>query len=190
MTESASTQKRSTRLRVNGLAMPDLDRRARWTRAITSWTVTLVGLLVLTYVLGVLRAPDLPNEAPAFTSRTTQGEPFALTSLRGRPVVLNFWAIWCGPCRFETPAISRFAARHPEVAVIGVVAPESPERLRAAISELEISYPVVRGTASIFDAYGVDTFPTTVFIDEAGQVVSAHIGLMLDPQFEVAALSF
>jgi thiol-disulfide isomerase/thioredoxin len=151
--------------------------------------LTILGVLVFMYVMGVVRAPDLPDQAPTFTARTLSGATFDLASLKGQAVVLNFWATWCGPCRFEVPAVSRFAARHPDIAVVGVVSPEPLAQVRRAVGELEIDYPVVLGSPEILAAYAITTFPTTIFVDSEGRVSNAHVGAMLDPQLELAALS-
>jgi len=164
-------------------------RGATARRTVTSWGLTLLGALVLMFVLGIARAPSLPEIAPTFSAPSVDGTPFDLAQLRGQPVVLNFWATWCGPCRFEVPALSRFAKRHPEIAVIGVVSPEPIAQIAAAIDDLAVDYPVVRGTPKVLSLYGVTTFPTTVFIDAEGRVRTAHVGAMLDPQLELAALS-
>lgn len=168
--------------------MANIDRGARVRGVVISWVLTILGILVITYVAGRLRAPDLPDEAPAFTARLLTGEVFELEALEGQSVVLNFWATWCGPCQFEIPAFSRFAARHPEIAVLGVVAPEPRARIVAAVRDLEIDYPVVLGTKEILDVYGVTTFPTTIFVGPDGRIQTAHGGLMLDPQLEFAGL--
>ena len=161
----------------------------RVTRSITSWTLTIISVLVILHVVGQLRAPHFEAESPLFSAQTTTGAPFALSDLRGRPVLLNFWATWCTPCRLEAPALSRFAARHPEIAVIGVVSPTDPRVLDATIAELGIDYPIVLGTRELLATYEITTFPTTLLIDATGKVISAHVGLMLDPQLEWVRLS-
>lgn len=150
-----------------------------------SWLITLVVILAVSFAVGTLRAPSLPEEAPDFQAQTLGGEVVRLGDLKGRPVVLNFWATWCGPCRFEVPAISRFAKRHPDIAVWGVAVEPAP-RIRQAIDELEIDYPVLLGSPELLATYGVTTFPTTVFIDRDGRVRSAHVGALWDPQLELA----
>ena len=169
--------------------MADGDKWGRAKRTLTSWSLTILSVLVVMYALGRMRAPALPEEAPSFTARTATGETFDLAALRGQGVVLNFWATWCGPCRFEVPALSRFAARHPEATVVGVVAPEPLERVHRAITELEIDYLVVLGTPALLRTYGVTTYPTTIFIGPDGRIESAHAGVLLDPQLELSALA-
>lgn len=158
----------------------------RFAREAAIWVVVaLLGLAVV----GRLRAPDLPERAPAFALPDLDGGTVRLEALRGRPVVLNFWATWCPPCRVEIPAFSRLAARRPDVAVLGIAADGTPETLRAAATELGATYPILRGTPAVFAAYGVTTYPTTVVLDAEGRVVHAHTGLMLDPHLSFALAS-
>jgi thiol-disulfide isomerase/thioredoxin len=166
-----------------------MNAPGRWGRLgqrTMSWLMTLVVIVGVAFALGTLRAPDLPERAPDLQARTLAGEPVALATLKGRPVLLNFWATWCGPCRFEIPAISRFAKRHPDMTVWGVTV-EPVFRVQEAIDELDIDYPVLLGDSELLDAYGVTTFPTTIFIDGEGRIHSAHVGALWDPQLELAA---
>lgn len=166
---------------------PPWSRRVlRFVREAVIWlVVALVGLAVV----GRLRAPDLPERAPAFALTDLDGGTVRLEALRGRPVVLNFWATWCPPCRVEIPAFSRLAARRPDVAVLGIAADGTPETLRAAAAELGATYPILQGTPAVFAAYGVTTYPTTVVLDADGRVVHANTGLMLDPHLSFALAS-
>jgi thiol-disulfide isomerase/thioredoxin len=159
-------------------------------RAVRSLLITLLVVGVLAYALGLFRAPELPEQAPDFTLPTLSGNLVTLSDLRGHTVVLNFWATWCGPCRFEIPAFARFSRDHPKVVVLGVVAREERETIEASVEELEIPYPVLLGDARTFQSYGIDTFPTTVVVGPDGAVRTAHAGIMLDPQLRWAAWSW
>ena len=154
-------------------------------RRVLGWArdLALVAALGLALMIGFgwARAPSLPDEAPGFTLADLDGQPVSLADLRGRTVVLNFWATWCGPCRMEAPAFASFAEAHPDVAVIGIVADGPPAKVRKVSGELGISYPVLMGEPETFRAYGVDTFPTTVVVAPDGSVRWAHTGLMLRP---------
>ncbi|MGM0575003.1 MAG: TlpA family protein disulfide reductase [Myxococcota bacterium] len=157
------------------------SRRRRVARTVASWVLTLAAAAVLFHVVGSLRAPDLP-EAPGFDLQDLEGGTVRLEDLRGKPVILNFWAPWCGPCRLEAPAFSRFAADHPDFAVVGVSDPSPEADIRAAVEDLGIDYRVLVGDAAALAAWGVDTFPTTFVLDAEGRIVTSHSGLMLDPQ--------
>ncbi|MCA9568115.1 MAG: TlpA family protein disulfide reductase [Myxococcales bacterium] len=153
-----------------------------WRRVLTTWVLPLVGAALLMQAVGWLRSPALPAEAPAFTLRTPEGETVSLADFRGRTVVLNFWATWCGPCRMEAPSFDAFATNNPDVAVLGLAQDPKPALVRATAEKLGIHYPVVLADAATLQAYGITTFPTTVVVSPEGEVRTAHTGLMFRPQ--------
>ncbi len=161
-------------------------------RRVLRSVVELAGLLllglVLMVVVGQLRAPDLPDQAPDFELLDLDGKTVRLSDLRGAPVVLNFWATWCGPCRVEIPAFSSYADAHPDIVVLGIATDGAAPELRAAARKLDIRYPVLVGDDRTVAAYGVDTLPTTVVVDAEGNISSAHAGLMLQPQLWLSVL--
>lgn len=140
-------------------------------------------LLVSLGLFGWLRGPVVPDVAPAFTLSDLAGKPVTLAELKGRRVVLNFWATWCAPCLAELPMLKAFAAAHPELTVVGVAVDE-PGPVRARVARSELAYPVVIGTREVVEAYGVQSFPTTVVVDEEGRVRWTHTGMMLRPHLE------
>ena len=142
--------------------------------------------LVVIGVAGRLRGPDLPPEAPAFALADLEGRTVRLSDYAGRPVVLNFWATWCMPCRVEAPSFDAFARAHPEIPVLGIAADGTPDELRAAADELGISYRILRADRATLRAYGVDVYPTTVIVDRRGRVTVSHAGLMLRPHLWLA----
>lgn len=137
---------------------------------------------IVSTVAGRLRAPDLPEQAPAFTLQNLDGERVSLRDYRGRQVVLNFWATWCGPCRVEVPSFSSFAREHPEIPVLGIAVDGTPDELRRGAEELGIDYPVLVGDAATVRAYGASTVPTTVVVGPEGEVQATHVGVLLGPQ--------
>ncbi|MFT5430833.1 MAG: thiol-disulfide isomerase/thioredoxin [Myxococcota bacterium] len=138
--------------------------------------------LIVGHVAGAIRAPDLPEQAPDFAVKDTDGEVFRLSEHQGKRIVLNFWATWCMPCRIEAPAFSRWSERNPDALLIGIAADGTDEELRAAAADLGITYRIARGYPELLKRYDVTTFPTTVVIGEKGDVVTAHTGLLTDPQ--------
>lgn len=160
---------------------------ARIGRAALDWGLTLAAVAAVWLIVGALRAPDLPEQAPDFSLRGLDGAVVTLSALQGQTVVLNFWAEWCGPCRQEIPTFSRFADEHPEVAVLGVATDGTAQELRRAVQKLDIRYPVLIADSATQRAYGVETLPTTVVVGPDGDVRSAHAGIMLGPQLRWAA---
>lgn len=118
------------------------------------------------------------HAAPDFTVQLIEGGTFTLSEARGRPVVINFWASWCPPCRAEIPDISVYASAHPEVEVIGVAVRDVDDDSRAFATEIDASYPLAFGTTAVEDAYPTIGLPVTYVIDEAGTVTDVVNGIV------------
>ncbi|MFP4374216.1 MAG: TlpA family protein disulfide reductase [Spirochaetaceae bacterium] len=121
--------------------------------------------------------------APAFTLERLDGESFSLKEARGRPVVINFWATWCGPCRVEMPVKKRLAAELGDrVAFVGVNLTTSEGGVgvvRDYVEEFSIEYPIVLDArGEVQQLYGVRGTPTTYIIDADGEVVHRFMGAM------------
>lgn len=162
-----------------------VSRGTRIWRAVREWGVSLLLAAVVFHLVGQLRAPDLPDAAPDFTLAVLDGDTVTLSDLQGAPVVLNFWAPWCGPCRAEVPQFSRFARANPEVHVLGIATDGAPAQLRASKKKLGMDYPVLLGDSETVSTYGVSTLPTTVVVGPDGRVVGAHTGMLTLPQLEL-----
>jgi cytochrome c biogenesis protein CcmG/thiol:disulfide interchange protein DsbE len=112
------------------------------------------------------------------------GDPGArmqLAELRGRPVVLDFWATWCGPCALQAPILDRIARRHEKkgLVVLGVNVDDGPEIARAYAAKKGLSYPiVVDESRDASGRYGVDKLPSLVVIDKQGRIVAYLTGLV------------
>jgi thiol-disulfide isomerase/thioredoxin len=128
---------------------------------------------------GPARSAALPGYlAPDFTLPALDGAPLTLSDFRGQPVVLNFWASWCGPCRIETP---HFQALHAEygdaLVVLGVNQGESAETISRFGSEFSLTYPLLLDAGSVVNrTYGVVGLPTTLFINADGTIDSVIPG--------------
>ena len=153
-----------------------------WFKRALDLVIMVLVVVLATQLFGSLRAPSLPEQAPEFTLRNIDGGVVSLADYRGKMVVLNFWATWCGPCRFEAPAFARFAAKNPNIAVIGIAQDNSVALLKKAREELGINYTIAMADKDVMTKYAISSFPTTVVVDENGKVLTAHAGIMLDPQ--------
>lgn len=105
----------------------------------------------------------------------------SLAELKGHPILLDFWASWCGPCAMEAPVVDRMARRYEKkgLIVMGVNVDDSPEVIRAYASRKGLSYPMVvdEGKRASFQ-YGVDKLPSLVLIDRQGQVLAVLSGMV------------
>jgi peroxiredoxin len=120
--------------------------------------------------------------APDFTLADLKGRPLTLSSYRGKLVLLNFWATWCGPCKIEIPWFMDFEQTYKDknFAVLGVSLDEDGwEAVKPYIQQKKINYRVMIGTEQVAQMYGeVDSLPTTFMIDREGRVAAVHIGLI------------
>jgi cytochrome c biogenesis protein CcmG/thiol:disulfide interchange protein DsbE len=123
--------------------------------------------------------PDavLGKTAPDLVVQGLDDRPTSLSSLRGQPVVLNFWASWCTPCRQEEGPLKAAAQRlSGRVAFLGVDFKDSEVAARTAQARAQYPYPVGPAAAGVPAAYGVTAPPETFFIDSRGTVVARFVG--------------
>lgn len=129
-------------------------------------------------------APSLGARAPLFELNSLKGDHVRLEDYQGRVVLLNFWATWCGPCRFEMPAIQdRY--ENTELEVLAVNFDEPEDLVQSFVEELALTFPILMDPgASIQQLYQVRGYPTTYLIDEAGVIQVVHIGFMDEQQLD------
>lgn len=157
----------------------------------------LLGLLlvaVTTVVVVIIARPPggearagVGDPAPPIVGTTLDGEAFDLASLRGRPVVVNFWGPSCVPCRDEFPLLAAKLAEHaPDgLAIVGVLTDDPPEPARAFVEEYGGGWPtVVDPDKVIKTAYRVAARPQTYFIDGSGVLRKIQVGELTDADFE------
>lgn len=123
--------------------------------------------------------PAVDHPAPDFVlTRFDTGKEVALSDLRGRPVILNFWATWCGPCRAEMPALQAAYERYGEdLLVVGVDQGEEEAVVGPFLDEFGIGFPILMdGDMAVGREYRILGLPTTFFIDSQGIIRGVHAG--------------
>jgi len=143
--------------------------------------------------VSVIRFVKDPDPAPDFQVKDLDGKEFSLDSYKGKVVLLNFWATWCGPCRTEIPGLIELQNKYKDrLQIIGMMVDDDDEdNVRDVVKTESINYPVAFTTPEVRMAYGgIAALPTVFIIDSDGRVVQKHIGLY-DPSLyetEVRAL--
>ena len=132
-------------------------------------------------------SPLVGRPAAAFSLRTFEGAPLTLEALRGKVVVVNFWASWCHPaCYEEAPALERGwrAYRDQGVVVVGVDIQDTVEAAQKFIREFRLTFPNAQDpSGKVSVEYGVYGVPETFFIDRHGRIRKKHVGAITDEVF-------
>ncbi len=124
-------------------------------------------------------AATLQQAAPDFTLPSAAGPNLRLQEQRGRVVMLNFWATWCGPCRREMPQLNRLYTKYKSsgFVLVGVNVDEDSRNAVGVSSKLGVQFPVVFDSAKrVSHLYDLETMPSTVLIDRDGRVRFVHPG--------------
>ncbi|HUP16399.1 MAG TPA: TlpA disulfide reductase family protein [Acidimicrobiia bacterium] len=168
--------------------IPTEIRRSRW-------LLHLIALLIVVAPLvWWLIASEIVNDtserlaaepgglAPDFTLTLFDGTRFTLSRHLiddGRPVVMNFWASWCVPCREEMPTFDRVSQSRPDVLILGVAVRDTEGEARAFAAEIGVGYPLgLDSDGAILNLYPILGLPTTWFISDNGRIANIRAGLL------------
>lgn len=159
-----------------------------WATRAAFGSVFAIGLLVSACssseqsVHAAVKAEKDRKTAPDFTLKDSNGTQVKLSDYRGKVVLLNFWATWCGPCKIEIPWFMEFEQKFKDqgFAVLGVSMDEDGwEAVKPYLEQRKINYRVLMGDDSVGNLYGgIDSLPSTFVIDRDGKIASVHIGLV------------
>lgn len=127
-------------------------------------------------------AGQTKTKAPEFKLKSTEGKEIKLSDFKGKVVVLDFWATWCGPCRKGVPDLVELQNEYQnKLVVIGVSLDEisgTSSDVKPFIQSFKINYPIVLGNEKVSQDYGdVQSIPTSFIIDQKGNIVNKHVGL-------------
>ncbi len=161
--------------------------RAGFFRFLPMFLITLL-IAMLGYALlkptGEKTSPLVGKLAPDFRLETLNGGTLKLSSFRGRPVIVNFWASWCVPCRDEAPwleaAQEQYSAKG--LLFVGIVNNDTPKNARGFVKEFQLSYPnLIDPNGKVAVDYGVTGIPETFFVRRDGVIVYKKFG-PFDPE--------
>jgi thiol-disulfide isomerase/thioredoxin len=150
-------------------------RRKRWVR----WTIDLSIIVAIIAIAGLWQTRGhLSGNAPAFTLQTLGGKTVSLESLAGKPVLLAFWAPWCGVCKTESQNFSWVKKVVGDRAHVLSVASswEDVTEVQAYVAENGVDYPVLLDVERLAGKFKVEAFPTVYFLDREGRVKRSAVG--------------
>lgn len=127
-------------------------------------------------------------QAPDWSEPTSSGSTLSLSSLRGRPVYLNFFATWCEPCNEEAPYINQFQKEYGArgLQIVGVDELESKTKAQQFIDKYHLAYPAVVDNGTLQTQYSVNGLPVHVFIERSGVISKIVVGQMSKPDIDSA----
>jgi thiol-disulfide isomerase/thioredoxin len=155
-----------------------------------------VGILSFVIFWGAItkRSPELSEgaQAPDFALEMLEGRTLQLSELRGRKIVLNFWASWCAPCRKEMPDLERVHRQYGDrVTVVGINIQEDRSSVERFLQEVPVSYTIALDPQGVaVRAYRVIAQPATFWIDEHGRIVERKFGAYTPTELEERAQAF
>ncbi len=132
------------------------------------------------------------NKAPEFSVSDLNGKTVHLREYIGQPILINFWATWCGPCRREMPYLQQIVEEYADknLTVLAVNIQESPGKVKEFLSTNQLSIPVfLDKTGQVAKNYGILSIPTTLFLDSDGVIIQKIVGAFPNKETIVAELA-
>jgi thiol-disulfide isomerase/thioredoxin len=172
------------------------------------WTVATIGALALAlltlnvdlpFTFGHMNAAGAPETfaCPAnakaanlnFTLKDADGKDVKLAALKGKVILLDFWATWCGPCKIEIPWFMEFQKKYGKdgLQVVGVSVDDTADKLKPYVTEMKMNYVVLQGLGhdDLLDAFGpIWGIPVTAVISRDGKICAKHTGMSSKGAFE------
>ena len=121
---------------------------------------------------------DVGTDAPAFRLTTFDGSEVSLDDYRGKVVLLDFWATFCPPCIQALPELQALHQKHSShgLAILGVTIDDREALVRKATGRAKVTYPILRGTAEVWNAYKVNSLPTLILVGRDGTILRRYGG--------------
>ena len=122
-----------------------------------------------------------------FVLKNEHNAPIKLADYKGKVVIVNFWATWCGPCKVEIPDFVKLYDEYKDkgLVIVGISVDDSPEQLQAFMKEFKMNYPVLQMTPDVESAWGpFYGYPTSFIVARDGSICTKHLGPATKEQFE------
>ena len=148
----------------------------------------VAAILIIALSFGLFTVATAQKKAPNLSLKTGDGKTYELYRHKGKVVILNFWATWCGPCRQEIPDFIEVYKKYKDqgVEIVGVSLDQGGwEKVNPFVKQNSINYPVVLGNPAVASTFGkIQFIPTTFIIDPSGNIVDEHTGVMTKAMLE------
>ena len=149
----------------------------------------LLGLTVIARSLNMTAPASVERLDLSLAFEDVDGKTVRLSDFEGKPLVINLWATWCGPCRLEMPQLNDLAARYRDrgLTVVGISVDDTPEEIRAFAKEFGVTYPILAGRdhAEALEALGYyGGVPMSIFVRADGTVSYRLLGIASTPAWE------
>jgi len=148
------------------------------------WGCVCLTALLMAALAGVVRAAG--PTAPDFTLTDVTGKEYSLRQFRGKVVVVNFFTIWCQPCRAEMPDLNKIYREYKDqgLQMLGICLKTDPVQLRFLAQQMKLDYPFLLGTDKVEADYGsIAIVPTTFIIDRQGKIAKKIVGTRKKEEF-------
>ncbi len=148
-----------------------------------------LSVLVLLSLPVAAQAPELKTATLSFSFKDTSGRTVALSSFKGKVILLDFWATWCVPCKQEIPGFIALQNKYGRrgLQIVGLSVDDSLSTAKAYARQMKMNYPVLlaEGTEEVLKAYDpIPSIPVSIVIDRRGRIVARHLGIAPMDVFE------